>query len=203
MAVMAAAEIEDVEEAGQLGLLQQIHEDWVTHRKDWTCPGFRAVAVYRFGVWRMGIEPRVLRAPLSVLYRFLYRRMRNRYGIEINSAVRLGRRVLVEHQHGIVLHGLCSIGDDTIIRQGVTIGNRYLDRPLEAPKLGRGVNIGAGAKILGNVVIGDGASIGANAVVLIDVPKGETAVGNPAELVRSRRSQTAPSDGTVANGVSA
>lgn len=189
MAVMAAADIDEADGHDRPGLFQQIHEDWVTHRKDWTCPGFRAIAVYRFGVWRMGIEPRYLRAPLSVLHRFLYRRIRNRYGIEINSAVRIGRRVLIEHQHGIVLHGLCSIGDDTIIRQGVTIGNRYLDRPLEAPRLGRGVNIGAGAKILGNVSIGDGASIGANAVVLIDVPNGATAVGNPAEVVQSRRSQ--------------
>lgn len=177
---------QDADDAHELGFWQQVHEDWLAHRKDWTCPGFRAIAIYRFGVWRMGIEPRLLRAPLSVLYKFLYRRVRNRYGIEIESSANIGRRVVIEHQHGIVLHGNCSVGDDSIIRQGVTIGNRYLHRPLEAPILGRGVNVGAGAKILGAVTIGDGASIGANAVVLVDVPNGATAVGNPAVPVSSR-----------------
>lgn len=170
----------------ELGLIEQIREDWVTHRRDWTRPGFRAIAVYRFGKWRMRIEPRIVRAPLSVIYRFMYRRVRNRYGIEIDGGARLGRRVLVEHQHGIVVHGHCVIGDDTILRQGVTIGNRYLDRPFEAPCLGSGVNIGAGAKILGDITVGDGASIGANAVVLQDVPTNATAVGNPAEVIDQR-----------------
>ncbi|MGL5510902.1 MAG: serine O-acetyltransferase, partial [Microcoleaceae cyanobacterium] len=80
-------------------------------------------------------------------------------------------------------HGYCSIGDDSIIRQGVTLGNRYLEKPLEAPHLGKRVNIGAGAKILGAVNIGDDVSIGANAVVLSDVPDGQAAVGIPAKII--------------------
>nr|WP_321465556.1 serine O-acetyltransferase [uncultured Desulfobulbus sp.] len=163
-----------------------IHEDWIAHGKDWRKPGFRAVAVYRFGVWRMTIPWLVLRAPFSILYRMLFRFMRNFYGIELPYSVQLGRRVVIEHQHGIIVHGAAVIGDDCILRQGVTIGNRTLDKPHEAPIIEQGVNVGAGAKILGNITIGQGASIGANAVVLRDVPPKATAVGNPA-VIHTRR----------------
>lgn len=169
-----------------LGLWQQIKEDWKAHGCDWTKPGFRAVAVQRFGVWRMKIEPKLLRAPFSILYRALYRKVRNTYGIELPYTVKLGRRVIIEHQSGIVIHGDCTIGDDSILRQGVTLGNRYLDRPLDAPILGKSVNVGAGAKIFGKVTIGNGANIGANAVVLSDVPAGATVVGIPAKVIKVR-----------------
>jgi serine O-acetyltransferase len=169
-----------------LSLWQQIQEDWEAHGRDWTKPGFRAVAIQRFGVWRMSIQPLLLRAPFSIVYRSLYRKVRNTYGIDLPYSVQLGRRVVVEHQGAIVIHGNCIIGDDCIIRQGVTLGNRYLDRPLEAPVLGDRVNVGAGAKILGQVHLGDGANIGANAVVLKDVPAGETAVGIPAQILKSK-----------------
>lgn len=173
-------------ETPTLSLWQQIKEDWIAHERDWTKPGFRAVAVQRFGVWRMTIKPLLLRAPLSILYRALFRKIRNSYGIELPFTVQLGRRVIIEHQSGIVIHGYCSIGDDCIIRQGVTMGNRYLDRPFDAPKLGKRVNVGAGAKIFGNVSIGDNANIGANAVVLSDIPPGKTAVGIPAKIISSK-----------------
>lgn len=170
-------------EAPALGLWQLLKEDWIAHERDWTKPGFRAVAVLRFGIWRMNVPPKLLRAPFSILYRMLFRKVRNTYGIELPYTVKLGRRVIIEHQGAIVIHGYCSIGDDSIIRQGVTLGNRYLDRPFDAPKLGKRVNVGAGAKIFGNVTIGDGANIGANAVVLSDVPQGATAVGIPARII--------------------
>lgn len=178
-----------------LGLWQQIREDWEAHGRDWTKPGFRAVVVQRFGVWRMGVEPKLLRAPLSILYRMLYRKVRNGYGIELPYTVTLGRRVVIEHQGAIVIHGYCHIGDDSIIRQGVTLGLRYVSRPLEAPKLGKRVNVGAGAVILGNVTIGDDACIGANAVVLSDVPAGCTAVGIPAKLLPAPTVQPENSNG--------
>jgi serine O-acetyltransferase len=162
---------------------QQIKEDWIAHRQDWTKPGFQAIFVYRFGVWRMTIEPKILRSPFSILYRFLYRYIRNHYGIDLPYTVNLGRRVIIEHQSAIVIHGFSVIGDDCVIRQGVTLGNRYLEKPLEAPQLGNRVNIGAGAKILGNVQIGDDVNIGANAVVLSDIPSGKTAVGIPAKII--------------------
>jgi serine O-acetyltransferase len=163
----------------------KVYEDWIAHGKDWTKPGFRAVAVQRFGVWRMQVQPIFLRAPFSVLYRTLYRHVRNVYGIDLPYTVQLGRRVVIEHQSGIIIHGDSVIGDDCILRQGVTLGNRYLEKPLEAPKLGQRVNVGAGAKILGPVQIGDHANIGANAVVLHDIPPGQTAVGIPARLLKS------------------
>lgn len=172
----------------QSGLWTQIREDWIAHGRDWTKPGFRAVAVQRFGVWRMQVQPKILRAPFSILYRSLYRHVRNVYGIDLPYTVQLGRRVIVEHQSGIIIHGDSVIGDDCILRQGVTLGNRYLDRPFDAPKLGERVNVGAGAKVLGAVQIGDGASIGANAVVLQDIPAGQTAVGIPAKLLKKQRS---------------
>jgi len=176
----------DSSEPDKIGFWQQLKEDWIAHERDWTKPGFRAVAVYRFGVWRMSLEPKILRAPFSILYRALYRKVRNTYGIELPYTVQLGRRVVIEHQSGIVIHGYCSIGDDCIIRQGVTMGNRYLDRPLDAPKLGMRVNVGAGAKIFGNVTIGDDVNIGANAVVLSDIPAGKTAVGIPAKILEQK-----------------
>jgi serine O-acetyltransferase len=154
-----------------------LREDWVAHGRDWTLPGFRAVAVARFGAWRMGVKPKLLRAPLSILYRVMYRRVRHVYGIELPY-----RNVVFEHQGAVVIHGCAKIGDGCIIRQGVTIGNRTLDKPLEAPTLGKNVNVGAGAKILGGLTIGDDAVIGANAVVLKDVPAGALAVGVPATI---------------------
>lgn len=173
-----------------LSLRAQIHEDWHAHGKDWTLPGFRAVAVARFGQWRMNVKPKILRAPLSILYRVLYRRVRNVYGIELPYSVQLGRNVVFEHQGAVVIHGCVTLGDGCIIRQGVTIGNRTLDKPLEAPALGKNVNVGAGAKILGKLTIGDNAVIGANAVVLKDVPAGALAVGIPAIIKESRGATT-------------
>jgi len=169
-----------------LNLGEMIREDWIAHGKDWTLPGFRAVAVHRFGVWRMQVKPKLLRAPLSVLYRSLYRKVRNTYGIELPYTVKLGRRVVIEHQSNIVIHGYCEIGDDSIIRQGVTMGLRHVGRPFEAPKLGKGVNIGAGAKLFGCIHIGDKVNIGANAVVLSDVPDHATAVGIPARIIPAK-----------------
>ena len=156
-------------------LLQQIKEDYIANYSDWTRPGFRALAIYRLGAWferTPGIAGKLARR----VVRFLYRRIRNRYGIEIPASTTIGRRLIVEHQSGIVVHGSCVIGDDCIIRQGVTIGNRRLSEPLAAPRIGNRVNIGAGAAILGALTIGDDAQIGANAVVITDVPIGAVVV---------------------------
>src|SRR5437899_11517483 len=78
------------------GLWQTIREDWTAHGRDWTKPGFRAAAIHRLGVWRMQISFKPLRAPFSVLYRAMYRRVRNHYGIDLPESVKLGRRVIIE-----------------------------------------------------------------------------------------------------------
>lgn len=183
-------------------LLRLLREDWLAHGRDWSLPGFRAVAVHRFGNWRMSVRPKLLRAPWSVLYRMMYRYVRNVYGVELPYTVVLGRGVVFEHQGAVVIHGCAAIGDGCIIRQDVTIGNRSLDRPSEAPVLGRGVNVGAGAKILGKVTVGDGAQIGANAVVLCDVPAGALAVGVPA-VIRPRVASSAGPHADPENGTAA
>lgn len=178
----------------EMRLLRLVVEDWHAHGRDWTKPGFRAIAICRFGQWRMSIRSKILRAPFSVLYRVGYRRARNVYGIELPYTVQLGRRVVIEHQGAIVIHGNAVIGDDCVIRQGVTIGNRRLEAPYDAPQLGTRVNVGAGAKILGDVIVGDDAVIGANAVVLDDVPAAAIAVGVPA-TIRLRTAARTSSDG--------
>jgi serine O-acetyltransferase len=185
---------------------QLVREDLEAHDGDWSRPGFQALLVYRFGVWRMSIPWRLGRAPFSVLWRALFAAVRNVYGIELPFSASIGRRVIFEHQHGIIVHGNTVIGDDCVIRQGVTLGIRRLDRLTEAPVLGRGVNVGAGAKILGRVVVGDHAEIGANAVVLHDVPAHTLAVGVPAHNVPSVRAEPAVSSdgsspGTSSTGV--
>lgn len=166
-----------------LGLWAQTREDWIAHGRDWTRPGFRAVVVCRLGKLQVDSPRRGVRLLVRHLHRALYRRVRNRYGIELPYTVKLGRRAVIEHQGAIVIHGYAEIGDDCIVRQGVTIGNRHIERPFDAPRLGARVNVGAGAQILGAVAVGDDARIGANAVVLRDVPSGATAVGVPAAIV--------------------
>lgn len=187
-----------------MSLLQLIEEDLRNHGSDASRPGFRAIAVHRLGNWCMRDDS--LRARLCrPLYRFLFRRVRNRYGIEIPWSVPVGRGVVFEHQGGIVIHGRSAIGDRCIIRQGVTLGNRSLERPDDAPYLGEDVNVGAGAKLLGGIRVGDGAVIGANAVVLDDVRSCTTVVGIPAREVRNHATSgigsfAAANDGTGAAG---
>jgi serine O-acetyltransferase len=102
-------------------------------------------------------------------------------GIELPCETRLGRRVRIDHFGDIIISGDAEIGDDVVIRNGVTIGLRHTDIR-GAPKIGNRVDIGAGAKILGPITIGDDVAIGANAVVITDVPPNSLAVGVPAKI---------------------
>lgn len=100
-------------------------------------------------------------------------------GSDIHLHAQIGLRLSLPHPNGVVVHADAVIGDDCMIMQQVTIG-QLADGG--APRLGNRVYVGAGAKVLGPIVIGDGARIGANSVVLIDVPAGATAVGVPASV---------------------
>lgn len=167
-------------------LVSVVKEDWEANGRDWTRPGFQALAVHRFGNWRMSVEPKVARAPLSVAYRAAFRFVRNVYGIELPYSATVGRQVVIEHQGGIVVHGDTTIGDQCVLRQGVTLGMKNTHKPFDAPTLGKGVDVGANAVVLGAIVVGDGASVGANSVVLKDVEAGALAVGVPAEAKKKK-----------------
>ena len=163
-------------------MFDNLKEDWRTYEGDIWRQGLWVMWVYRFGRWRYGIRPLWLRKPFSFLYRVLQAGCQMATGVELPCETRVGRRLRIEHIGGIIVSGDAVIGDDVVLRQGVTLG---LKRTHErgAPRIGHRVDIGAGAKILGAVAIGDDAVIGANAVVLHDVPAGALAVGIPARIV--------------------
>lgn len=162
-------------------MFELIREDFRAHERDPWRQGVWALAVYRFGRWRYRVRPALLRRPLSLLYKFMKIGVQITTGIDLPCETRVGRRLVIEHFGGIVVSGDSVIGDDVTLRHGVTLGLRRTG-VAGAPVIGNGVDIGAGAKILGPVQIGDGAVIGANAVVLCDVPAGALAVGVPARI---------------------
>lgn len=102
-------------------------------------------------------------------------------GIEIHPGATIGRRLFIDHGMGVVIGETAEIGDDCMLYHGVTLGGVSLEHTKRHPTLGAGVTVGAGAKILGPVVIGDGSAIGANAVVVRDVPHNSVATGVPAK----------------------
>jgi len=159
-------------------------EDLAVSREGLLSLGFWALQVYRFGHLRYRTQSRAIRIPLGVLHLILAKIAEIVCGVTIGVAATIGRRLVIEHSGAIVIHGASRIGDDCIIRQGVTLGNRHLDDPSGAPVLGSRVSIGAGAKLLGRIEIGDDVEIGANAVVIRDVPQGAIAVGIPAYVIR-------------------
>jgi serine O-acetyltransferase len=164
-------------------MLKLILEDLKTQREGLLAQGFWALAVYRFSNARHRHKIPIIGFIWAMIGRVLGKFVEILTGITIPDYATIGRRLTIEHCGGIVLHGETVIGDDCVIRQGVTIGNRYSNRPMEAPVLGNGVEIGAGAKVLGAIRLGDGAAVGANAVVLTDVPPGAAAVGVPARII--------------------
>jgi serine O-acetyltransferase len=171
-----------------IGLFALLREDRRTHDGKWLEQGFWAVAVHRFGNWRMGVRPRVLRLPLSVLYKFLEKWVEWTCGITLPYTVKVGRRVRIWHHGGMILHAR-SIGDEVQIRQNTTFGIVRTDRPYELPVIEDRVDIGCGAVIVGNLIVGHDSVIGANAVVLEDVPPYSVAVGVPAKVVKTLRGQ--------------
>jgi serine O-acetyltransferase len=142
-----------------------------------TCyPGFHALMFHRLSnrLWRWGLK--WLARWFSYLSRWVT-------GIEIHPGAQIGRRVFIDHGMGIVVGETADIGDDCTLYQGVTLGGTSWQKGKRHPTLGKGVVIGAGAKILGPITVGDGAKVGSNAVVVKDVPSGATAVGIPARVI--------------------
>jgi serine O-acetyltransferase len=177
-------------------MFKLIREDYAAHGRDPWRQGVWALGVYRFGRWRYTVHPALLRRPLSLIYKFLKIGVQVTTGIDLPCETQVGRRLVIEHFGGIIVSGDTIIGNDVTLRHGVTLGLRRTG-VAGAPVIGDGVDIGAGAKILGPVTVGAGAVIGANAVVLCDVPAGALAVGIPARI-KVRRQAAALNGGAIA-----
>ena len=162
-------------------MFANLKEDLKSHKGDWSSQGFWVMTVYRFGCWRYTVKSSILRKPLSLLYKILYKFIQVITGIELPCEVTVGKNFRIDHFGGIIISGFASFGDNCVIRDGVTVGLRRVDDPV-APRIGNNVDIGTGAKILGGITIGDNVVIGANAVVLEDVPSNSIAVGVPARI---------------------
>lgn len=172
----------------QTSLLVLLREDYNRHGRNWALPGFQAVATQRFGNWAHSRQFLPLRFVFSMLHLLFYCLARNVYGIEIPHTAKIGRRLHVSHQSGIVVHPYATIGDDCVIRQNVTIGNAGIERghvgPEHAPVLGNRIDIGAGAVIIGNVSIGDDVNIGPNSVVVTDIKSNTTVMAPTARRLQ-------------------
>lgn len=166
-----------------VSLFALLREDLRTHDGDVFEQGFWAVAVHRFGNWRMGL-PRLVRPPATLLYRVLFKVVEWTCGITLPYTTRLGRRVRLWHHGGMILHAR-AIGDDVHIRHNTTFGVARRGQNTGIPVIGDRADIGCGACVLGGVRVGADSVIGANAVVLADVPAGAVAVGVPARVVRT------------------
>lgn len=171
--------------------MNKLLEDLKAQREGLLALGFWALLVYRFGHARFVIKNKIIRAPWTILYVILHKLTEIFCGISIGSTAKIGRRLTIEHHGCIVIHGDSVIGDDCLIRHGVTLGNTGYKDLYGAPTLGNRVQIGAGAKLLGRISVGDDAIVGANAVVTRDVPEHAIVGGVPA---RPLTPQTNPDD---------
>ncbi|WP_284947084.1 serine O-acetyltransferase [Acidisoma cladoniae] len=143
-------------------------------------PGLHAVLWHRAAhrLWQLGLRSSA---------RFVSNMGRWLTGIEIHPAVKLGRRLVIDHGMGLVIGETAEVGDDVTLYHQVTLGGTSLSHGKRHPTVGDGVIIGAGAKVLGAITIGAGARIGANAVVTQSVPAGLTMVGIPARPIDRHR----------------
>jgi serine O-acetyltransferase len=172
---------------GKTGMFSRIREDVASiferdpaARNTWevlTCyPGVHAILIHRIAHWLWRHRVRWPARFVSHFGRFLT-------GIEIHPGATLGRRLFIDHGMGVVIGETAEVGDDCTLYHGVTLGGTTWKRGKRHPSLGHGVVIGAGAKLLGPINVGDRARIGSNAVVVKDVPPGATAVGIPARII--------------------
>ena len=148
-------------------------------------PGFHALACHR-------LAHRLDRAKLPFFPRLISHIARFLTGIEIHPGAQIGRGVVIDHGMGVVIGETAIVGDYTLIYQGVTLGGTGKELGKRHPTVGERVVVGAGAKVLGNIHIGDGARIGAGSIVLRDVPAHCTAVGVPGRNICRSNVRTCP-----------
>lgn len=141
-------------------------------------PGPKAVLLHRLAHFFYVLEFFFVARLVSEVARWLT-------GIEIHPGAKIGHRLVIDHGMGLVIGETAVIGNDCILFHGVTLGGVKFDPVKRHPTLGDGVLIGAGAKVLGPIVLGNGARVGANAVITKDIPAGATAVGNPMHILDS------------------
>jgi serine O-acetyltransferase len=166
-------------------MFSNLREDLKTYQGDWGAQGLWVMLVYRFGRWRYRVRPAILRKLFSFAYKVLYKFIQIVTGIEFPCEIEVGHNFIIDHFGGIVVSGYAKFGNNCRIRNGVVIGLKNLES-ISAPVFGNNVDIGAGAKILGDIKIGNNVIIGANAVVISDVPDNSIAVGVPA-VIKSRK----------------
>lgn len=139
-------------------------------------PGVHALLFHRLAHALWGLDAKWLARMVSHLGRWLT-------GIEIHPAAQIGRRFFIDHGMGVVIGETAVVGDDCTLYHGVTLGGTSWQKGKRHPTLANGVVVGAGAKVLGPIEIGEGARIGSNAVVVKSVPAGNTVVGVPGRLI--------------------
>jgi len=166
-------------------MFDNIKADLKSYQGDFGAQGFWVMVVYRFGRWRYGVRPALLRKVFSFIYKILYKMMQILTGIELPCEAGIGKNFIIDHFGGIVVSGYAKLGDNCRIRNGVVIGLKNIEE-IGAPVIGNNVDIGAGAKVLGKITIGNNVLIGANAVVISDVPDNSIAVGVPA-VIKARK----------------
>ena len=142
-------------------------------------PGFWALLMHRVSHWLWIHSFKLLARMNSNLARFLT-------GIEIHPGATFGKRVFIDHGMGVVVGETAIVGDDVLLYQGVILGGTSTEKTKRHPTVERGVIVGAGAKVMGNITIGEYSKIGTGAVVLKDVPSQSTCVGVPGRIVKRR-----------------
>lgn len=150
-------------------------------------PGMKAIRMYRRAHW-------FYKRDMKFIARWISQRAARKTGIEIHPGATIGRRLVIDHGHGIVIGETAEIGDDVLIYQGVTLGGTGKDVGKRHPTVGNNVMICSGAKVLGPFKVGDNSRVAAGAVVLEEVPPNSTVVGIPAKVVRQDGQRIAPLD---------
>ncbi len=144
-----------------------------------TYAGFHALLAYRISHWLKVHDVPILPRIISQLARWLT-------GVEIHPSAKIGTGFFIDHGMGVVIGETAEIGDYVTLFQGVTLGGTGKERGKRHPTLGNHVVVGAGAKILGGITIGDNVKIGANSVVLKNVPPNSTVIGVPARVIKTQ-----------------
>ncbi len=146
-------------------------------------PGFHAVLLHR-------LAHKLYRHGLTVPARLISQLGRLLTGIEIHPGAQIGRRFFIDHGMGVVIGETSEIGDDVLIYQNVTLGGTGKERGKRHPTIGNNVVLGTGAKVLGNILVGNFVKVGAGSVVIRSVPDFSTVVGVPGRVVRARNDIT-------------